>query len=449
MNSGVDAGHPAVAAAFQAALMRQGLLVLLVLAVLGLAWLGRRACPGGPARRATAAAGGRARAPGMGRPIPAEPAGRRVLRTGFGLLWLLDGVLQAQPKMPAGLPSQVIEPAAASSPHWVQHVVNWGVTAWSHHPVQAAAAAVWIQAGIGIWMLVAARGTWSRLGGLAGAGWGLAVWVFGESLGGIFAPGLSWLTGAPGAAGCYVAAGALIALPGRAWQTPQLGRLMLAALGLFLAGMAVLQAWPGRGFWSGTAGGRPGPLANMVRSMSAVPQPKFLSDWVAGFGSFVTGHGFAVNLFAVAALAAIGVALASGRRPVIRPAIAGFTLVCLADWVLVQDLGFFGGLGTDPNSMIPFVLLAVAGYLALTRVPAAPPVPASSAPAAGPAPRAAVRVAARTRRQPFGIIVPGGGRRARASVSLLSGRPRAGGGRHHPWMVKSALRLAGVPICTW
>jgi hypothetical protein len=386
MNPGVNPGHPAMAAAFQAALVRQGLVVLLVFAALGLAWLGRRAWPRASAGRPAAAGGGAERAPGAGVPIPAEPAGRRVLRIGFGLLWLFDGVLQAQPKMPAGLPSQVIEPAAASSPHWVQHLVNWGVTAWSHHPVQAAAATVWIQAGIGIWMLVAARGTWSRLGGLVGVGWGLAVWVFGESFGGIFAPGLSWLTGAPGAAACYVAAGALVALPGRAWQTPRLGRAILAGLGLLLAGMAVLQAWPGRGFWPGT-GGRPDPLAGMVRSMSAVPQPKFLADWVAGFGSFVSGHGFAVNLFAVSALAVIGLAFASGRRELIRPAIVGFTLLCVADWVLVQDLGFFGGLGTDPNSMIPFVLLGGAGYLALTRGRPAPRVPASPAPAAEPVPR--------------------------------------------------------------
>jgi hypothetical protein len=417
MNPEVNADHPTMVAAFQAALARQGLIVLLAFAIIGLAWLGKRARPGAWARRPAPARGGTVRPlsagkpgpdgpgaggsitgeavpddPGTGGPItgetvPDEPAGRRVLRIGFGLLWLFDGVLQAQPKMPAGLPSQVIQPAAASSPHWVQHLVNWGVTAWSHHPVQAAAAAVWIQAGIGIWMLVAARGTWSRLSGLAGMGWGLAVWVFGESFGGIFAPGLSWLTGAPGAAGCYVAAGALVALPGRAWQTPRLGRLTVAGLGLFLAGMAVLQAWPGRGFWPGTAGGRPGPLAGAIRSMSAVPQPKFLSDWVAGFGSFVAGHGFAVNLVAVTALAAIGLAFVTGRRPLIRPAIIGFTLLCLADWVLVQDLGFFGGLGTDPNSMIPFILLASAGYLALTRVPAAAPALASAAPAAAPAHR--------------------------------------------------------------
>jgi hypothetical protein len=60
--------------------------------------------------------------------------------------------------------------------------------------------------------------------------------------------------------------------------------------------------------------------------------------------------------------------LLSGRPSLIRAAVVGFTVLCLADWVLIQDLGIFGGLGTDPNSMIPFALLAVGGYLALTRV---------------------------------------------------------------------------------
>lgn len=140
-----------------------------------------------------------------------------------------------------------------------------------------AAAAVWIQLGIGIWLLVAAHGTWSRLAGLASLGWGLAVWVFGEAFGGIFAPGLTWLTGAPGPALGYAVAGALIALPGRAWETARPGQLTLTGLGLFLIGMAVLQAWPGRGFWHGTYHGRPGTLTDAVQSMSAVPQPRFPS----------------------------------------------------------------------------------------------------------------------------------------------------------------------------
>ena len=130
--------------------------------------------------------------------------------------------------------------------------------------------------------------------------------------------------------------------------------------------MAVLQAWPGRGFWQGISHGQPGTLAGMTGSMAQTPQPGFLSALIKAFTAFDEAHGFAVNLFAVVALALIGAAFLTGRRRLARPAVIAFTVLCLADWVLIEDFGFFGGLGTDPNSMIPFALLAVSGYLALT-----------------------------------------------------------------------------------
>jgi cytochrome oxidase Cu insertion factor (SCO1/SenC/PrrC family) len=373
MNSGVNIDDPTVVAAFKAALLHQGLIALLIFALLGLAWVSVRAWQ--PFARNSAA-----EAANTPVPVQAEPAWRQVLRIGFGLLWLFDGILQAQPKMAIGVPSQVIQPIAASSPRWVQHLVNWAGTSWSYHPMQAGASAVWIQMGIGIWMLVAAHGTWSRLAGLASVGWGLVVWVFGESFGGIFAPGLTWLFGAPGAVLIYCVAGALVALPERTWRTPRLGRLTLAGIGLFLLGMAILQAWPGRGFWQGNLHGQPGTLVGMVQAMATTPQPHLLSAWVTAFGTFTAAHGFAVNLCAVAALTVTGAAFLSGRPRLIRPALIFFTVLCLADWVLIEDFGFFGGLGTDPNSMIPFVLLAVAGYLALTGAP----VPEAAPAAAGP-----------------------------------------------------------------
>ena len=393
MNSGLDVNDPVVVAAFKSALLHQGIIALLIFGLLGLAWLTVRAS--WPA----AAQSGEQAGPGV-QPaaIPAEPSWRQLLRVGFGLLWIFDGVLQAQPKMALGLPSQVIEPTAASSPHWVQHVVNWAGTSWSYHPMQAGAAAVWIQVGIGIWLLAAARGRWSQLAGLAGVGWGLVVWVFGESFGGVFAPGLTWLFGAPGAVLIYCAAGGLIALPERVWHSPLLGRAVLAGTGLFLIGMAVLQAWPGRGFWQGVSHGQPGTLAGMTGGMAQTPQPGLLSSWVSVFTRFDQAHGFAVNLVAVVALALIGAAFVSGRRRLVRPALIAFVVLCLADWVLIEDFGFFGGLGTDPNSMIPFALLAISGYLALApaavtaakeaspAVPDAEPVPvaaASAAPAVG------------------------------------------------------------------
>ena len=375
MNSGLNIDDPTVVAAFKSALLHQGIIALLIFIVLGLAWVSLRAwlpaaAPGSAGRAAAADTRG---------PAVDEPAWRRLLRIGFGLIWILDGILQAQPKMAVGLPSQVIEPTAASSPLWVQHIVNWGGTNWSYHPMQAGAAAVWIQIGIGVWMLAAARRPMSRAAGLVSVGWGLVVWVFGESFGGIFAPGLTWLFGAPGAVLIYAVAGALIALPERAWRTPRLGRVLLAGLGLFLVGMAVLQAWPGRGFWQGTSHGQPGTLTAMIQSMASTPQPGFLTAWINAFGSFDAAHGFAVNLFVVVALAMIGAAFLSGQPRLIRPAVIAFTVLCLADWVLIEDFGFLGGLGTDPNSMLPMALLAVAGYLALVRVPEPATEPARTA----------------------------------------------------------------------
>jgi cytochrome oxidase Cu insertion factor (SCO1/SenC/PrrC family) len=365
-NSGLDAGDPTMAAAFRSALLHQGVIALLIFAVLSVAWVSlREQSPGGT--------------PGAGR---RDPAGRQLLRIGFGLLWLFDAALQVQPGMAAGAPSQVIGAAAASSPGWVQHLAGWAGSTWSFQPVQLGTATLWIEAGIGLWLLAAPRGVSSRLAGLASLTWGLAVWVFGESFGGIFAPGLTWLAGAPGAALLYAAAGALLVLPDRSWQAPRLGRLWLAVLGAFLAGMALLQAWPGRGFWPGAAGS-PGTLAGLVQAAAEKSQPHALSDPVSWFASFAAAHGLLVNLVAVIALAATGLAFATGRPRVIRPALAAFAVLCLLAWVLVEDLGFLGGAGTDPGSMIPMVLLAAAGYLALTRPPA--PVPAAG-PAGGPDP---------------------------------------------------------------
>jgi cytochrome oxidase Cu insertion factor (SCO1/SenC/PrrC family) len=382
MNSGLSDTNPTLVAAFKTALLHQGLIILVVLVVLALARAAVREWIPAARSRSGEMAGGL----GGSAAWAAEPAGRRLLRIGFGIIWVFDGLLQAQPAMPAGMPSQAIEPTAASSPVWVQHLVNWAGTTWSYHPIQAGAAAVWIQVGIGAWLIAAPRGWPSRLAGLVSVGWGLVVWVFGEAFGGIFAPGLTFLFGAPGAVLFYCTAGALVALPDRCWRSAELGRRMLAVLGAFLIGMAVLQAWPGRGFWQGTLHGQPATLASMVQSMASTPQPHVLSSLIGGFGSFTTTHGIAVNLLAVLALATIGGAFLTGRPALIRLAVALTIVFCLADWVFVEDLGFLGGVGTDPNNMIPFALLATGCYLAMVRVPEV-----AAEPAAAPQPGAADR----------------------------------------------------------
>jgi cytochrome oxidase Cu insertion factor (SCO1/SenC/PrrC family) len=388
MGTGLNENDPTVVSAFHAALLRQLLVVLLILLFVAIAWnvlrgVQLRRASGASAAGTSGGAGG-PRGPHPGGPAFQEPPGRRLLRVSFGLLWIFDGLLQGQASMPLGMAPQVIAPAAAVSPGWVQRLDNDMATIWSYHPIAAPAAAVWIQIGIGVWLLAAARGDLSRLAGLASVAWGLVVWVFGEAFGQIFAPGLSWLFGAPGAVLFYCVAGALIALPLSRWATPRLGRLVIRGFGLFFVGMAVLQAWPGRGFWQGRphAGGTLGTLTAMVQQMARTPQPHVLANWVAAFGSFDGAHGWAVNLFAVVFLALTGAAFLSGEPRVARWGVLGTVVFCLADWVLVEDLGFMGGVGTDPNSMVPMLLLIVAGYLAMTRVPA---TSTDGAPAPSPA----------------------------------------------------------------
>jgi hypothetical protein len=385
VNSGSSASSLALVADFRAVMLAEGTVMFLLFVLLAIGWVACREMLLARARAWLAAQRGR---------WPAEPAGRRVLRIGFGVLWIVDGLLQAQPAMPAWLPARVITPAADGSPGWVQHMVHWGTQIWSGDPVEAAAGAVWIQLGIGIWLVSVSSPRWSRLAGLVSAGWGFFVWVFGEAFGGVLGPGASWLTGAPGAALFYCAAGALLALPVRHWRDPELGRRILQAAGALLVAGAVLQAWPGRGFWQGTLPGAanarvPGPLASAIGSMAQMSQPAALHDLAGWFAALVATHGFAVNLVAVVLLAAAGAGLLTGRRDIIRPVVGAVIGFCLADWVLVQDFGVFGGLGTDPNSMLPQAVILAAGLMAAAARPIPVPLSATAdarAPASSPAP---------------------------------------------------------------
>jgi cytochrome oxidase Cu insertion factor (SCO1/SenC/PrrC family) len=390
MSHQVQADNPLVVAAFHSALLHQFLLILAVSVGMALVWnvlftvqfrrgasraavagVTERAAAPGPAGGSIHPSGAGARLGGPGAAVltSGEPPARRFLRVAFGLLWLFDGLLQMQSKMPLGMPTGVVKPAENGTPSFVHHFVGAGLTIWTDHPVEAAAAAVWIQVGIGLALLLAPRGRWSRVAGVVSVGWALVVWSFGEAFGGALAAGPSWAFGLPGAVLFYAVAGGLLALPETGWREPRLGRLVTGGMGLFFLGMSLLQAWPGRGYWIGRSP-HPGNLLTMVRTMAGTPQPHLLSTWLTAFAGFDAAHGWAVNLFLVVALAVIGLLLVTGARQlVVTGAVAAIPL-CLATWVLVQDFGFFGGVGTDPNSMVPQLLVLWGGVVALVRAPA-------------------------------------------------------------------------------
>ncbi|MHB1508772.1 MAG: SCO family protein [Acidimicrobiales bacterium] len=369
MSRGVPPGNALIVSAFDSALIRQSLVVAGVFVLLAAIWavlvIGLRRPS---TARASAGAVVGATSTGYDRG-DAEPAARRFLRIGFGLLWIFDALLGLQSSVPLYMPSRVLEPSAGSAPLWARQVASFAVVVWSYHPIIVSCASMWTGLGIGAWLLLAPRGLWSRCAGAASVVWGLTAWVFGESFGGLLAPGASWMFGAPGAALLYCVAGALIVLDDRRWEDGQVGLVITRTAGIFFLLMALLQAWPGRGFWrgDGTAQSAPGTLVSMLTVMARTPQPHYLSSWITSFAAFAGAHGLAVNLAVVVVLSFLGLAYLSERTTTLRFAVGASVVLCLADWVLVQDLGFLGGTGTDPNSMIPTLVILVTAYLAVAR----------------------------------------------------------------------------------
>jgi hypothetical protein len=173
MGHAPGSGNSEIVHQFHTALGRQAALILAMLLILFVAWNGLRSLQ---YRRAVA----RGQAfPPPPRQIASEPPARRIVRISFGVLWVVDGLLQAQSAMPLDMPANVLRPAASGSPEWVQRLVGFGAEVWTRHPTSAAASAVWIQVGIGMFLLVAPRGSWSRLAGLGRIGWGRVLRLFG------------------------------------------------------------------------------------------------------------------------------------------------------------------------------------------------------------------------------------------------------------------------------
>ncbi len=99
MGGPISVSNSLIVTTFQEHLLHQLLIVLVLLAILVVAWNLLRSAQ---LRRAQAGAG-ESIVPAK-RPASPEPIARRLLRVGFGLLWVFDGILQAQSAMPAGWP---------------------------------------------------------------------------------------------------------------------------------------------------------------------------------------------------------------------------------------------------------------------------------------------------------------------------------------------------------
>ena len=302
---------------------------------------------------------------------PAIPA-RLFLRRALGILWIVDGLLQAQPAMPGGFAKNIVAASAQGQPHLLANLLNWEVYFWQAHPLDLAVGTVFIQVGLGVGILAGGDTFLGKAALWASIAWGLFVWVGGEALGGLLVSGTTELMGAPGAVLIYVAAAGLLLAPLRIWAGGRATRGIQIGVGAVLLLGALLQAIPAEGFWTGKG------LSAMFFAMGRVPQPGFFSAPVLGMAHLAQAQPVLLNSLFIVIQAVLGLGLVSGRVP--RRWTIGAMVWLALTWWIGQDFGALGSrTATDPNLSPLLAVMLISAWLPTRALPASARTAATAA----------------------------------------------------------------------
>ena len=284
----------------------------------------------------------------MTRDPHSEGSRTKFLRVAFGVIWIIDGVLQLRPSMPGGLVTQVADPSLLGAPSWINDIANPFLSLWNNHPVKLDIASGIIQLLIGV-ALLADIGPISRRVVLYGSLlWDLIVFIVGNG-GGVFYSGAAFATGAPAAivVYAYVAILLLSADSSRSWVAKV--RPTAYFVSAFLAIGALLQALPSEGYW------HKGGLSSYLTQMASSVQPWLVAEPVKLYSSFASHSPVIAN--AIMVIVPLSAAVTLSIRPTSKPVVLWGTIAALFGWWIGQDMGVFSPTGTDFNSGFPLAVV--------------------------------------------------------------------------------------------
>jgi hypothetical protein len=299
----------------------------------------------------------------------------RFLQTVLGTLWVLDGLLQLQPKLLGpSFARDVIVPSAMGQPSFVAQAITHVAHVISIQPglVDVLFAGVQILIGVGLMI----RGT-VRPALVISIGWALGVWVLGEGMGGLLTGSALPLTGAPGAALLYAMVAVLV------WPTST-SRSDRAAISSGPAGSAAAEGplgpWAGRIAWAVCWSGM-GVLWLLPAGRSSGAIPAAITGAASGEPSWL-GHleltaAHAVDSVGGSLAVAVGVlSLVIGFGPLLFRRYGAFLVagvgLSLDFWLFGQAFGqMLTGIGTDPSTG-PLVILLALAISPAAAIPATP-----------------------------------------------------------------------------
>jgi hypothetical protein len=290
------------------------------------------------------------------------PDARRWLQLGLAAIWLLDAVLQCQSFMFTRAFGQMLAGTADGNPAVIAGPITWVARIVEQHPTvtNAAFAAIQLLIGLGI--------TWRpaiRVALAASIGWSVAVWWFGEGLGGVLAGTASPVNGAPGAAIIYALLAVLLWPAGRPGEPASFAAAR--AVGARTARVLWLGLWGSLAWFAvGPAASRaPQGLHDMISGMAS-GQPGWLAATDNGAARLLAHDGLGASVVLAVVLTVIAAGVFAPPRAA-RAVIVLAVVIAAVIWAIGQDFGgIFTGSATDPNSGLLLGLLAVAYWPRVT-----------------------------------------------------------------------------------
>jgi hypothetical protein len=291
----------------------------------------------------------------MGATTSPDTDARRVLQLILAATWLLDGLLQYQSFMYTREFGQMIGGTAAGNPGVIARPISWNAALVEQHLVllNTVFATIQLLLGLGI----AYRPT-IRAALAASIAWSLAVWWFGEGLGGVLSGTASPVNGGPGAVILYALLAVLLWPADRPGVTAAF--VAARAVGAPIARLLWLVLWGSLSYFALTPANRaPQALHDIIAGM-ADGEP----GWVTGLedhaAAVLADQGLTASIGLAVALIVIAVGV---FLPLLlaRSALILALVVTAFIWVFGEAFGqILAGGATDPNSAPLLALLALA-----------------------------------------------------------------------------------------
>ncbi len=297
----------------------------------------------------------------------------------LGLLWIIDGVLQFQPRLTNdAFAASFLGYGTIGTPPPVANLLRWALPLLAPHGAALSLAVGAFQLALGVSLVgLVLQGTWvprfaplskrhnapiqflQHVALLTSAGWALVVWVFGEGMGAMLLPGASMLTGAPGAALVYFEVSLLLFLQIDQHEPPSMSE------------RPTLWGWAWALTWL---------IPSLVQLVSSVIHPNALSEgllsqmqgepvWLAHCNAVLASvagrHPLVVSVVVLIGQGAIGISVlwATTRPWLAKAGLYTGALLSLCYFVLGQDFGgLLTGSATDVSLGPVMVILAVVVY---------------------------------------------------------------------------------------